>query len=276
MTDIGGSALSVPHRLGVAAQLRDGEFTLHLNPKPELLHHGVVRASVLSFMIDAVAGISVDRDDAVWTLTTDMTVRMRPLRAPSHVSASNRILRRGRRSSTCAVDVTTHDGSPVCVGAIGFANVPRKPSDPPKPTFSPEVAARLMSGTASLTRPLRDEAGIEVVDASKGIVEVAVTPELRNPAGTLQGAMVALVVEAAAEDLMAARFGAPVVVADLDLRYLAQTQGGPVRTRSRLLGSGQVASVQVELFDTSTNRLTTLGYARTVRMDELPTGTLRN
>ena len=81
---------------------------------------------------------------------------------------------------------------------------------------------------APLTRPLREEAGIEVVDAAEGVVQIDVTPELRNPAGTLQGAMVALVAEAAAEDLVATRFESPAVVTDLDLR----TSGRPGSDRS--------------------------------------------
>jgi len=124
----------------------------------------------------------------------------------------------------------------------------------------------MMSGIASLSQPLRYEAGIEVVDPGEGIVEVPVTPQLLNPAGTLQGAMVALVAEAAAEDFLATRFGSPVVVTELDLRYLARTDRGPVRTCCQLLGTGPDAPVQVELTDMSTNQLTTLVYARSLRV----------
>jgi hypothetical protein len=74
--------------------------------------------------------------------------------------------------------------------------------------------------------------------------------------------MVALLAEAAAEDLITARFGLPVVVTDLDLRYLRKAENGPVRTRTRLLGPGPDAPVQVELIDTSTDLITTLVYAR--------------
>jgi acyl-coenzyme A thioesterase PaaI-like protein len=264
MTDIGGFALSVHQRLGTTARFDDGKLTFHLDPRPEVLQHGIVRASVLSYMIDAVAGISVDGDRDIWTLTTDMTVRMQPLPAPAGVSASSVILRQGRRSSTCLVDVTTDDASPICVGAIGFARVPRKASDPPKPNVTPERAAELLSGSTPLARPLREEAAIEVIDAEQGVVKVAVTAALRNPAGTMQGAMLALIAEAATEDLIAARFGVPVVVVDLDLRYLAQTRDGPMTSRCRLLGSGPDSPVQVELIDTSTGMLTTLVYARAV------------
>ena len=121
----------------------------------------------------------------------------------------------------------------------------------------------IFDGSSVLTRPLREEAGIAVLDPMSGVVEMDVTPELRNPAGTLQGAMVALVAEAAAEEVASVRFDLPAVVTDLDLRYLAQTAAGPVRTRCCLLGDGPDAPIQVELVDRSSDRLTTLAYART-------------
>ena len=101
-----------------------------------------------------------------------------------------------------------------------------------------------------------------MLDATEGVLEMQVTPQLRNPAGTLQGAMVALFAEAAAEELAAARFGIPAVVTEMDLRYLAQTGDGPVRSKCTVLGEGADAPVQVELSDLSRERLTTLVYAR--------------
>jgi acyl-coenzyme A thioesterase PaaI-like protein len=263
MTDISRAAHVVPGRLGVSAHLDGDALRLELTPRPEVLHHGVVRASVLAYVIDAVAGISVDTDPDHWTLTTDLSVRMRPVPAPALVAATSTIVRRGRRSVTSTVELTDGEGGLVAAGAIGFATVPRRPDDPPKPGVTPAVAARIFDGSPSLSRPLREEAGIEVLDAAEGVAQLEVTADLRNPAGTLQGAMVALLAEAAAEDLVATRFESPVVVTDLDLRYLAQAPNGPVRTRARLLGTGPDAPVQVELTDTSADRLTTLAFART-------------
>jgi acyl-coenzyme A thioesterase PaaI-like protein len=264
MTDVSDPAMSVPSRLGVAARFDDGNLTLELRPQAETLRHGIVRASVLSFVIDVVAGIPLDQDPGVWTLTTDMSVRMRPLPAPERIDATSAILRQGRRSATCLVALTTEDGASIATGAIGFAKVPRKATDPPKPNVPLGQTPLIFRDSPTLSRPLREEAGIDVIDAAEGIVEVELGPGLRNPAGTLQGAMVALVAEAATEELMTARFGSPFVVTDLDLRYLRKTQVGPVRTRSRLLGTGGDAPVEVELIDTSTDEITTLVYARAV------------
>ncbi len=264
MTDVSGPGTSVPSRLGVTARFTDNELVLELRPQPEALHCGVVRASVLSFVIDVVAGIPLDQDAQAWTLTSDMSVRMRPIPAPPRIDATSRIVRQGRRSATCLVELLSDVGAPVATGAIGFAKVPRKETDPPKPNVPLGQTPVIFRDSTALDKPLREEAGIVVIDPTEGIVEVEVTADLRNPAGTMQGAMVALLAEAAAEDLLTTRFGAPVVVTDLDIRYLRKTELGPVRSQSRLLGSGPDSSVEVRLIDTSTDSVTSLVYARGV------------
>jgi acyl-coenzyme A thioesterase PaaI-like protein len=263
MTDFLDESFSIPARLGVVAELSDGEFRLALHPRPQLLHHGALRASVIAFMIDVVAGVVLDDDPDAWMLTSDMSVRMRPLRAPSFLSTRSTILRRGRRSATAKVDLVSETGAPVATGAIGFARVQRRTTDPVKPQASPERISMMFDGSRTLDRPLREEAGIVVLDPMAGSLEMQVTPELRNPAGTLQGAMVALFAEAAAEELASARFNRKAVVTELDLRYLAQTGAGPVQSECTLLGDGPDAPIQVELSDRSSGRLTTLVYART-------------
>lgn len=264
MTDLPSRMTAVPARLGVTARCDERGLVLDLVPTPEVLHRGVVRASVMAYLVDVVSGVTLDGDVDDWTFTTDMSVRMRAVPAPAQLTATNTILRRGRRSATCLVEVVDDGGTTVATGAIGFAHVPRRDDDPPKPKVRPEDAPELFRDRGGLGAPLREEAGVEVLDAAAGLVQIAITPEVCNPAGTLQGAMVALVAEVAAEELLGAHVGAPVVVTELDIRYLAQTTVGPVRTRCRLLGGGAEASVEVQLVDTSTDRVTTHVYAQGV------------
>ena len=264
VTDLPQQLTSVPSRLGVSGRIEDGELLMELTPTAETVHHGIVRASVLSFLIDALSGITLDQSPDVWTLTTDLSMRMLPEPAPAEAIARNTILRRGSRSGSCSVEVTTSSGEPLATGAIGFATVPRREGDPPKPNVTPAQAAQLFRGMGRLDQPLREEAGIQVVEAAAGIVEVEATPALRNPAGTLQGAMVALVIECAVEELAGVRAHGPVIVTDLDIRYLAKTGAGPVRSCCRPLGDGPDAPVEVTLTDCSDGRLTTHAYARAV------------
>ncbi len=263
MTDLLGDDISVPNRLGLIAEFHEGELQMRLRPRDEVMSHGAVRISVLALMIDVVAGIVVDDDPDVWTFTSDMSVRMRPIRAPESIQTRTTNLRRGQRSATAVVDLVSGRNELVATGAIGFAKVQRRASDPFKPGGSLERITAMFDGSRVLTRPLREEAGIEVLEPMLGALEMELAPGLLNPAGTLQGAMVALLAESAAEELASSRFDIPAVVTDLDLRYLAQTGAGPVRTRCRVLGDGPDAPIQVELFDTSSDRFTTLAYART-------------
>jgi acyl-coenzyme A thioesterase PaaI-like protein len=268
MTDAFGYSVSVPAKLGVTVEDSDGEIRLQLRPRAEVLRYGAVRASVVAFMIDVVAGVVLDDDPDSWTLTSDMSVRMRPLPAPESIHTRSTMLRRGRRSATAMVDLVSDSGEPVATGAIGFVRVPRRETDPPKPQVSSVRITETFDGTNVLSRPLREEAGVVVLDPMQGVVQMQVTPELQNSAGTLQGAMVALLAEAAAEELVSARFDIAAVVTELDLRYLAQANTGPVRTRCRLLGTGPDAPIEVELTDTLTDRLTTLVYARAATISE--------
>ena len=123
MTDLLDDSLSLLSRLGVVAEVRNGEFCLELRPQAALLHHGALRASVIAFMIDVAAGIILDNDPTVWTLTSDMSVRTRPLPAPTFLSTWTTILREGRRSATATVDLMDADGEQMATGAIGFARV---------------------------------------------------------------------------------------------------------------------------------------------------------
>jgi acyl-coenzyme A thioesterase PaaI-like protein len=267
MTDLPPDLTAIPARLGATALVDERGLVVEVEPRPEQLHHGVVRLSVLTFLVDVSAGVTLDTDPDAWTFTTDLSLRMRPVPAPSKLTATTTMLRQGRRSAHGLVTVVDGSGAEVAAGAIGFAHVPRKPGDPPKPAVTPhDLAARFGRGPR-LTSPLREEAGIVVVDPAAGAVEIAVTPAVCNPAGTLQGAMVALAVEAATEDLVGTRLERPVVVTELDIRYLGQANVGPVRSRSRLLGDGPDAGVEVQLVDTGTDRVSTLAYARAVPVD---------
>jgi acyl-coenzyme A thioesterase PaaI-like protein len=266
MTDLPSNLHAVPGRLGATGLVDERGLVIELEPTDEELHLGVLRISVISFIVDVVAGVTLDTDPDAWTFTTDLTLRMRPVPAPGKVTATGTILRKGKRSAHTLLAVVDERGAEVATGAIGFAHVPRRTGDPPKPIVSREAVAARFTGEDRIARPLREEAGVVTIDPSAGIVEMAVRPEVCNPAGTIQGAMVALVAEAATEDLMAS-MGTPAVVTELDLRYLGQATVGPVRSRCRVVGMGPQPPVQVELVDLATGRLTTLAYTRAVPVD---------
>jgi acyl-coenzyme A thioesterase PaaI-like protein len=268
VTDLPTDITAVPSRLGSRALVDERGLVVEIRDiQPEILRSGVVRLSVLTFLVDVSAGVTLDTDPNAWTFTTDLSLRMTARRDPGTLTATTDLLRQGRRSAHGLVEVRDSRDGLVAAGAIGFARVPRKANDPPKPIVSPDLIARNFSGAGRLSVPLRDEAGIQALDPAAGIVEMPVTPEVCNPAGTVQGTMVAQVAESAAEDLVGSLAGEPVVVTELDIRYLAPANVGPVRTECRLLGTQPSDPVEVRLTDTGTGRLSTLAYARAVPVD---------
>lgn len=262
MTDISALTTSLPSRLGTTSRVEDGQLVFRLTPVDSTCVFGSVRASVLSFVIDAATGVAVDADADRWTFTSDLVVRARRIPAPEWIDVRPRVLRDGRRSASCSASITDQDGVVVGYGSGGFARVDRREGDPPKSPFDPAVAGRAWGNVAVIDEPLPVAMGLRVIDGPAGVVEVDVAPTLQNPAGALQGAMVAALVEASAEQALGHRLGQSVFVTDLDVRYLAQNRVGPIRAKAEVLGDGPDSLVVVDLVDVTTGVLTTHAIAR--------------
>lgn len=270
MTDIGvtgelahEAAWTIPSRLGTIAERVGEEIHGTLTPHPSTLVHGALRVSAVVFLVDAVAGIALDLDPDVWTFTSDLSVRMPAVPAPDRIVARSQIVRVGKRSSTATVPLTDPNGAPFGLGIASFARVGRREGDPPKPELDVARLAEVWSQVPPLDEPLRDAAGITVIDAAAGVVSIDLGPELANPAGALQGAMVALVAEAAAEELAGHAAGTPQIVTDLDIRYLSQGRIGPVCSSARFVGPPTDGSIAIELLDEGADRLLAVVTART-------------
>jgi acyl-coenzyme A thioesterase PaaI-like protein len=161
------------------------------------------------------------------------------------------------------VPLTLPSGEELGVGLTGFARVARRDTDPSKPDLDVVMLAEAWAGIPPLDVPLREAAGVRVVDASTGAVELVLRPDLLNPAGALQGAMVALVAEVAGEELATTTIGSPQVVTDIDIRYLAQARQGPIRSRARFVGPPADGSIVVDLVDITLDKLVTTVTLRT-------------
>jgi acyl-coenzyme A thioesterase PaaI-like protein len=83
-----------------------------------------------------------------------------------------------------------------------------------------------------------------------GIGEVILREELTNATGTIQGGVLALLGEMAAQTLASAEAGRTFVVDDLDIRSLRAARVGPARSTPRLLQFDDAcATVMVEVRD---------------------------
>lgn len=248
MTDLPPASSSIPARLGARFRLDGGVLGGVIDHVPAMSTHGAMPMASIVFLVDAVAGVTIDDDPEVWAFTSDLTVH---LAGPVHRSldATCTVLRNGRRSAVCEI-VLTSDGEVRGVGNAAFAKVARRPDDPPKPPF--DVAATITRlRVPPIDEPVRVACGFEVGSGS-GIVHSELRADLLNPAGAMQGAIVGALAEAAAEDLAGANrmCGADhhAVVA-MEIRYLAQNRVAPISATAAAAGPPSNGLVRVELTD---------------------------
>jgi acyl-coenzyme A thioesterase PaaI-like protein len=180
-----------------------------------------------------------------WPATADLSYQaIGPIREGPAL-AQARLVRRGSHTVVIGVDVFDGLGGedlsaarPAGAGLMTFGRIPR------------EAAAVTVdrSGTAArrstlalpgsrLTEPLLERIGLRVVDGEAGHVELPRSDYVRNSFGTINGGVMGMSVQGAAESALA-RTDGPLVATDVQLHYLAQVRSGPLRTSARILRVG--------------------------------------
>lgn len=81
-------------------------------------------------------------------------------------------------------------------------------------------------------------------------VEIDVTDDLRGPAGSVHGGLVAMLVDVAAASTLARASGKPVATASTSIQYLAAGRSGPLRATGEVLrASDALGVVDVKVYD---------------------------
>lgn len=208
---------------------------------------GLPRASVLATIADCMAGIPACLATAPrLAVTLDIVVRNVAERCGDRLEVAGEIVKQGR--STVAGEVRFSDARTndlVALSYVTFMASPR-PQDQAPPLL------RGMRTTGSMASPFPDYVGIRIVEP--GVVEVDLVHFVMQASRTLQGGVVALLGEVAAESLTSS----PVL--DLDVRYLSAVRVGPGRATATRLGNDLV---RVEVRDSgSADRLASVILVR--------------
>jgi len=208
---------------------------------------GPPRVSVLATIADCMAGIPACLVTAPsLAVTLDIAVKMVEDRCGDLLDVAGEIVKRGR--STVAGEVRFTDAQSKDLVAISYVTfmASARPQDMAPPLL------RGMRTTGSMPIAFPEFVGVRHVSA--GVAEVDLVPFVMQASGSLQGGIVALIGEIAAESL------ARSTVIDLDVRYLSAVRVGPGRATALFLGADLV---RVEVRDTgSDNRLAALIFAR--------------
>jgi acyl-coenzyme A thioesterase PaaI-like protein len=176
-----------------------------------------------------------------WTATADLMVHeAAPLVNGPAILESN-LTRVGSRLIIVGFDIYDGDGVSdldeladpieqrrVATGLVTFARVPASTSAA-SGTFDPVGGIgqrRHIEPPGGVpTEPLLERCGLTVIDAEQGVVELPNSPYVHNSRGRINGGVLGMVFQGAAEAAVPGYAGS-----DLHIHYLAGARNGPVRT----------------------------------------------
>lgn len=228
--------------------------------------HERLRPSTLMMLADVVVGMRHEARVEEWTFTTDYSWRLadrRPVAEGETITAVARELRVGRRLIIEGVDHLDQAGALLARSQITFMRTPQRPGDDPKPDIAGVRALMASAPEEPLEVPLAEAAGLEIEDAGSGMVRLEVSDRIRRPGGMVQGSIMTLLGEVAAETLAEHTLGGPCLVTALDVRYLSGGRTGPLVTRTSWVGPPDRGTVAVDVVDTGRDdALTTTFYVQ--------------
>lgn len=232
--------------------------------------HERLRPATLMMLADVVVGMRHEARVEEWTFTTDYSWRLadcRPVAEGETITATARELRIGRRLIIEAVDYLDEAEVLLASTQITFMRTPQRPGDDPKPDISGVRALMAGAPEEPLEAPLVEAAGLETVDAASGTVRLEISDRIRRPGGMVQGSIMTLLGEVAAETLAEHTLGASCIVTGLDVRYLLGGRTGPLVTRSSWVGPPERGTVAVDVVDTGRDdAITTTFYVQVERL----------
>lgn len=173
-----------------------------------------------------------------WTATADLALHEVAPLTDGPIIVTSQLVRAG--VNIVVVDVEVHDGhgqadpaardaTKAGVGLVTMARIPASAS-----AVSSAVDRTAVIGTkrsmatddSGFTQPVLDSIGVRVVDAARGVVELDKHDYVRNSFGTINGGVLGMLFQAAAE----AMAGGHGTATDVQIHYLSQTRTGPART----------------------------------------------
>jgi acyl-coenzyme A thioesterase PaaI-like protein len=189
----------------------------------------------------AIVGLCASSPD--WTATSDLMLHESAPLVHGPTILESHLTRAGSRLVVVSVDIYDGGGvtdmdeltdpidlTRVATGLVTFARVPASTSTASAswdPRSTVGVRRHLERAGDLPTAPLLDRIGLKVVDAAHGVVELGNSPYVHNSRGRINGGVLGMVFQGAAEALVPAHVGS-----DLHIHYLASARIGPIRTHT--------------------------------------------
>jgi acyl-coenzyme A thioesterase PaaI-like protein len=189
------------------------------------------RPSVLATIADCIAGIpACFVTTPALAVTLDIAVQLVADRCGDTLTVQGEIVKPGR--ATVASEIRFSDAETSQLVATSYVTFMASP----RPQDQAPPLQRGMRTTGSMPVPFPDYVGTRIL--APGVAEVDLTPFVMQASRTLQGGVVAMLGEVAAESLTGSH------VLGLDIRYLSAVRVGPGRATATSLG-GNLVRIEV-------------------------------
>ncbi len=237
---------------------------------PEILDAaGRPRLGLLATIADMAAG-----EDAIralypqWVATSSLSLHASDIPSNGRIRARSSLIRRGRttvvlevfldhvpnKSANADADVPPDPikATPIGLSTTSMAILPERRAAQNNVTWADEPAPRTEFSLpgSGFNRPLLERLGIRFDSSDPSTSLIECVPYVLNTLGAIQGGIVSLFIEAAAENYATHTLGRRVQVHSLEVHYLKLCRGNPIRAAVRKVGSTREGLLlRVELYD---------------------------
>jgi uncharacterized protein (TIGR00369 family) len=222
------------------------------------LASGRPRVGAIATVIDlAGAATALSSAQPDWIATADLSFTSGEPIVEGPIVVAAHLVRAGSNVVVVRVDVGDGVGDdrvetmrPAGRGLMTFARIPGSASAVSGRVLPESTPKQSMAVAGSgFGSPLLEQLRMRVIDAGAGAIEIDRTDYTRNSFGSINGGVIAIAAEAAAETLLATRGGSFEAV-DISVNYLSQTRVGPARTSATFVRlDTRHAVVEVRLID---------------------------
>jgi acyl-coenzyme A thioesterase PaaI-like protein len=190
---------------------------------------GAAGLGFIAAVVDvAAANVALFASHPHWNATANLSITGTGWLREGPMAAESQLVRAGSNTVVVASEVRDGNGDRVATSLLAFARIPRSASASAA-DFDPAALIgqqrRMESTVPPAPIPLLDRVGLKLVDAASGTVEIPNGDYVINSFGTINGGVLGVLFQAAAEAAMPG-----LVATDLQINYLRQARSGPART----------------------------------------------
>ncbi|MFK7895653.1 MAG: hypothetical protein AB8G23_07440 [Myxococcota bacterium] len=215
------------------------------------------RIGLLATIADIAAGeLAIRTLYPQWVATSSLSVQSTELPSQGRIYAQPQVLRRGRTTVVLEVALShqTEAGARQAIGlsTVSMSVLPERRDAQKNVTWAdrPDPQTTFALPGSGFEQPITERLGIEFDPNDSAIAQIRCVPYVLNTLGAIQGGIVSLFIEAAAENYAAQQLGGRAQIQSLEVHYLKLCRGNPIRAAVREIGkTASGLALRVELYD---------------------------